>query len=552
MDLLEFVRRPMVDGVKLSLPGGGGEPLERGTVAITAFYLIYSTRRLEADEITVLHTAVERVEWKVGGSVAALLLKDFRRLLFEFSSAEDCQDMAEAIERLSKPDKLSQLHAFSYSPRAPLPASGWGERGGPHQQFAHWRCSAERWRVSSVNKDFKVCSSYPQEVIVPFSVSDEDIRVVAGYRHLQRFPVLCFHHGKTQAVLLRGGQPLCGPLHKRCKEDVALLNACLPSLSKGKVLDIRQPSTAQQHMSKGGGVELPSHYPQWKVEYGKLEPPPSLLASLNKLIEACTDASVASSSSWFGRVESSGWLSHISRLLSAARFVTLCLHKDGSSVLVHGAGSRDATLQVTSLAQIMLDSHCRTAEGFVGLVQREWLDGGHPFSLRHQHAGAAPEKEKAPVFLLFLDAVWQIMQQFPLSFEFNECFLHTLFVHSYHSVYGTFLYDTPRERIRNKLTERSHSLWDHLSQKAVLKPMLNALYEKNSTVLLITVTALNVTLWKRLYLRRGLEPGLLVPGQQAVRRLKETNTSLKRALTDIRSELLQLQTEGRKYASNWS
>ena len=73
---------------------------------------------------------------------------------------------------------------------------------------------------------------------------------------------------------------------------------------------------------------------------------------------------------------------------------------------------------------------------FVGLVQREWLDGGHPFSLRHQHAGAAPEKEKAPVFLLFLDAVWQIMQQFPLSFEFNECFLHTLFVHSYHSVYG--------------------------------------------------------------------------------------------------------------------
>ena len=152
----------------------------------------------------------------------------------------------------------------------------------------------------------KVCSSYPQEVIVPFSVSDEDIRVVAGYRHLQRFPVLCFHHGKTQAVLLRGGQPLCGPLHKRCKEDVALLNACLPSLSKGKVLDIRQPSTAQQHMSKGvahsaasvavlytavllpppgGGVELPSHYPQWKVEYGKLEPPPSLLASLNKLIE---------------------------------------------------------------------------------------------------------------------------------------------------------------------------------------------------------------------------------------------------------------------------
>ncbi len=42
------------------------------------------------------------------------------------------------------------------------------------------------------------------------------------------------------------------------------------------------------------------------------------------------------------------------------------------------------------------------------LVQREWLDGGHRFSLRHNHATSAPEKEKAPMFLLFLDAVWQV------------------------------------------------------------------------------------------------------------------------------------------------
>ena len=42
------------------------------------------------------------------------------------------------------------------------------------------------------------------------------------------------------------------------------------------------------------------------------------------------------------------------------------------------------------------------------LVQREWLDGGHPFSLRHTHVTSAPEKERAPMFLLFLDAVWQV------------------------------------------------------------------------------------------------------------------------------------------------
>ena len=73
---------------------------------------------------------------------------------------------------------------------------------------------------------------------------------------------------------------------------------------------------------------------------------------------------------------------------------------------------------------------------FVDLVQREWLEGGHPFSLRHGHVGSAPERERSPMFLLFLDCVWQILQQFPLSFEFTEQFLHLLLTHSYSSEYG--------------------------------------------------------------------------------------------------------------------
>lgn len=43
------------------------------------------------------------------------------------------------------------------------------------------------------------------------------------------------------------------------------------------------------------------------------------------------------------------------------------------------------------------------------------------------------------MFLLFLDCVWQTLQQFPLSFEFNEQFLHVLLTHSYSSEYGESL-----------------------------------------------------------------------------------------------------------------
>jgi len=35
----------------------------------------------------------------------------------------------------------------------------------------------------------------------------------------------------------------------------------------------------------GGGVELPAHYPQWKVEHAKFEAPAVIQASFMKLLE---------------------------------------------------------------------------------------------------------------------------------------------------------------------------------------------------------------------------------------------------------------------------
>ena len=164
---------------------------------------------------------------------------------------------------------------------------------------------------------------------------------------------------------------------------------------------------------------------------------------------------------------------------------------------------------------------------FADLVQREWLDAGHPFSLRHGHVALVPEKDRSPMFLLFLDAVWQITQQFPMSFEFTEQFLHILLSHSYSSEYGmlplslfslnerflncsspppplslslslslsvmctgTFLYDTPQERL--KYRDKTHSLWSYLSQPEIVKFLTNPLYERNNNILLMSVSHLTV------------------------------------------------------------
>lgn len=73
---------------------------------------------------------------------------------------------------------------------------------------------------------------------------------------------------------------------------------------------------------------------------------------------------------------------------------------------------------------------------------------GHPFQQRCAQSAYSNSKprQEAPVFLVFLDCVWQILRQFPCSFEFNESFLLLLFEHAYASQFGTFLGNYTAER----------------------------------------------------------------------------------------------------------
>ena len=94
----------------------------------------------------------------------------------------------------------------------------------------------------------------------------------------------------------------------------------------------------------------------------------------------------------------------------------------------------------------------RTLRGFATLIEKEWLAFGHMFSTRNGVPGAP--NERSPIFLQFLDCVWQTLKQNPDAFEFNEKYLLLIADHLRSGWFGTFLMDNERERCRPELQVR--------------------------------------------------------------------------------------------------
>ncbi len=94
----------------------------------------------------------------------------------------------------------------------------------------------------------------------------------------------------------------------------------------------------------------------------------------------------------------------------------------GTGVLVHCSDGWDRTPQITSLSSIILDPFYRTAVGFFVLVEKEWCNMGHKFADR-LGSSIKKDQEESPVFLQWLDCVWQLWRQCPIAFEFNEVML---------------------------------------------------------------------------------------------------------------------------------
>ena len=316
------------------------------------------------------------------------------------------------------------------------------------------------------------------------------------------------------------------------------------------IVDARPTVNALAMQAVGLGSENMDNYKFATKIYLGIDNIHVMRDSLQKVIDTIKDSDLTPYAPNREALAGSKWLKHIGGLLDGAGIVARQVGLQHSHVLVHCSDGWDRTSQLSALSQICLDPYFRTIEGFIVLVEKDWLSFGHQFSHRsgplssdkwfnieneriggdndgkpslvgqNSGAGQALEnallsakgffnkdnksresmvdsdgelqpydtgspsprktptkgskddksttkvKETSPVFHQFLDATYQLLQQHPTRFEYNERFLRRLLYHLYSCQYGTFLYNNERERIEACIAERTRSVWDYfLSRK---------------------------------------------------------------------------------------
>ncbi|KAG7468029.1 hypothetical protein MATL_G00138400 [Megalops atlanticus] len=359
--------------------------------------------------------------------------KDFRIVRFRFDEAgpESAKKVCLAIAHYSQPADLQLLFGFEYvGTRHCAPSgdqvNGADRAGGPQtplfDRTCDWdreikRTGASEWRVCSVNEGFSVSPSLPEYFVVPVSLADQDLKQYSGFFTAQRIPLWCWNHHNGSALVRMAS--IRDPAQQR-KLDQRICNAVTKSHPKrGDVL--------KSDLDKS----LPSIQ--------------DVQAAFVRLRQICViEPFEESEEKWLSSMESSRWLEYVRAFLKHSAEVVYMLEGKQASVILQEEEDRDLSCVVSSLVQIMLDPHFRSLQGFQSLVQKEWVMAGHRFLNRCNHL-KRNDKEEAPLFLLFLDCVWQLMNQYPAAFEFTETYLTVLSDSMWVPVFSTFLFNCARQ-----------------------------------------------------------------------------------------------------------
>jgi len=411
------------------------------------------------------------------------------------------------------------------------------------------------WR--QMNAQYQLCMSYPEILVGPASldVATADgqrvVRQCAAFRSEQRLPALTWAEPRGGASIWRCSQPKVGLQGNRSSADEAFfrliaesaatantqVNAAAAATNQShtvdpeyvqqltgsldkewlnpdgliKILDLRSKTSAMGNRTGGYGYENTSYYTGSTIQFCNIGNIHAVRDAYQKISALCLNPS-SQDVQWMSLVENTNWLSMTRLILSAAWQTAFYVHVHKLPVVLHCSHGWDRTSQVAGIAELLIDPYYRTREGFSCLVEKDFMAFGHPFHTRCAHgegrgdSGPSASKDSStsstnegqisPIFIQFLDCVYQLVNQYPEMFEFNTKYLLLLSEHVYSCRFGTMLCDTEREReVVASIRQRTHCLWEFLDSR---EDLVNPQFVSNADAKLwMSQSSLlrNVSLW---------------------------------------------------------
>lgn len=264
-----------------------------------------------------------------------------------------------------------------------------------------------------------ISTCLPEYFVVPSSLADQDLKTFSHSFVGRRMPVWSWSHSNGSALV-----------------RVAVIK------------DVLQQRKIDQRICNAVTKSHPQRSDVYKSDLDKTLPNiQEIQAAFVKLKQLCVNEPFEETEEkWLSSLEGTRWLEYVRAFLKHSAELVYMLESKRVSVVLQEEEGRDLSCIIASLVQVMLDPYFRTITGFQSLIQKEWVMAGYQFLDRCNHLKRS-EKE-APLFLLFLDATWQLLEQHPSAFEFSETYLAVLCDSTHISLFGTFLFNSPHQRVK--------------------------------------------------------------------------------------------------------
>ncbi|RMZ75566.1 hypothetical protein DV737_g5235, partial [Chaetothyriales sp. CBS 132003] len=151
---------------------------------------------------------------------------------------------------------------------------------------------------------------------------------------------------------------------------------------RNMIVDARPTVNAYVMQAAGLGTENMDNYKFATKAYLGIDNIHVMRDSLQRVIDALKDSDLSPIGPSKEALHRSNWLKHIANMLDGVSLIARQVALQHSHVLIHCSDGWDRTSQLCALSQICLDPYYRTMEGFIVLVEKDWLSFGHMFGHR--------------------------------------------------------------------------------------------------------------------------------------------------------------------------